>query len=172
DKEINGRRMKFEFSMMTYQSETGIQTATLMKQCLDKIGVICHVKPTEFTVMEQKDQDHEFDAAMGGWGTSTDPYTSKNLYATGENRNYGQYANPRVDELFEQGERERDQAKRAEIYGQIHQILWDDQPYTWLFYRAAFHAYNKKMRGYSFSPKGPYDFSPGFSSYYVPADAL
>jgi peptide/nickel transport system substrate-binding protein len=169
DKEINGRRVPFEFTLLTYQSETGLQCATLMKECLSKIGVTCNVKPTEFTVLSDLEQKHKFDAAMGGWGTGTDPDQSANLFATGEMRNYGKYSNKRVDELFKQGRREFDPAKRAAIYGEIHNILWEDQPYTWLFYRNAFYGFNKKVRGYNFSPKGPFDFSPGLDSVYKAA---
>ena len=168
DKEIDGKLVPFEFSLMTYQTDTGLQTATLLKECLDRIGIVCNVKPTEFTVMTQKLMDHEFDASMGGWGTSTDPYSNENIFGTGQNRNYGQYSNPEVDRLFYQGQREFDRAKRAEIYGKIHSLLWDDQAYLWLFYRNSFYAFNKKLRGYNFSPRGPYDYSPGFGSIYVP----
>ena len=66
------------------------------------------------------------------------------------------YSNARVDELFKQGRREFDREKRAAIYGEIHKILWEDQPYTWLFYRNAFYGFNKKLRGYNFSPRGPF----------------
>jgi peptide/nickel transport system substrate-binding protein len=168
DKLIDGQLVPFEFSVMTYQSDTGIQAATLLKECLDQVGIVCHVKPTEFTVMQQKNLDHEFDCSMGGWGTATDPDSSRNIFATGENRNYGLYSNPEVDALFEQGRREQDRAKRAEIYGKIHLLMWEDQPYTWLFYRNSFFAFNKKLRGYSFSPRGPYSYSPGFDSLFVP----
>ena len=34
DKEINGQRVPFEFTLLTYQTETGMQAATLMKECL------------------------------------------------------------------------------------------------------------------------------------------
>jgi peptide/nickel transport system substrate-binding protein len=73
-----------------------------------------------------------------------------------------------VDELFEKGRREFDREKRAEIYGEIHNLLWAEQPYTWLFYRNAFYAFSKKLRGYNFSPTGPYDFDPGIKSLYKP----
>lgn len=169
DKTIGEELVPFEFNLMTYQTDLGVQTATLMKECLDRIGVLCNVKPTEFAVMMQKNQDHEFDASMGGWGTGTDPYSTKNIYGSGENRNYGLYSNPRVDELFVLGERERDREKRGKIYGEIHKLLWEDQIYTWLFYRNSFYAFNKKLRGYNFSPRGPYDYSPGVSSIFVPA---
>ncbi len=169
DKEINGRRVKFEFSLMTYQTDNGKKVATLLKECLNKIGIVCNVKPTEFTQMQQAHEDHKFQASMGGWGTSTDPDSSYNLFGTGENRNYAQYSNPEVDQLFEQARRELDRTKRAEMYGKIHMLLWEDQPYTWLFYRNGFYAFNKKLRGYNFSPRGPYDYSPGSTSLYVPA---
>ncbi len=168
DKMLGGKRVPFEFTMLTYQSQTGIQVATLMKECLDQIGVVCHVKPTEFTVLTQRVRDHQFQGAMGGWGSGTDPDTSTNIWVSGEGRNYGNYSNSRVDALFEQGRHEFDRKKRAAIYGEIHKLLWEDQPYTWLFYRNAFYAFSKKLRGYNFSPRGPFDYSPGFDSIYKP----
>jgi peptide/nickel transport system substrate-binding protein len=169
DKVINGRVVPFEFTLLTYQTETGLQASVLLKECLDKIGVICHVKPTEFTVLVDSVQNRTFEAAMGGWGAGTDPDTSANMYATGETRNYGSYSNPRVDELYEKGRFEFDPQKRADIYQEIHNILWADQPYTWLFYRNAFYAFNKKVRGYNFSPTGPFYFEPGIKSIYKAA---
>ncbi|MEM8866136.1 MAG: peptide-binding protein, partial [Planctomycetota bacterium] len=169
DKEINGRRRAFEFTLLTPPTDTSIKTATLLKECLDLLGIVCNVKSTEFTVLVQKSRDKEFDAVLAGWGTGTDPSSNVNIFGSGEPRNYGSYANAEVDELFEQGKREFDRDKRAKIYGKIHTQLWEDQPYTWLFYRNAFYGFNKKLRGYNFSPRGPYNYSPGFSSIYVPA---
>ncbi|RIK72739.1 MAG: peptide ABC transporter substrate-binding protein [Planctomycetota bacterium] len=159
-----------EFQLMTYTTETGVQVATLWKESLDQIGVTVNVKPTEFAVMQDKTLKHEFDACFAGWGTGADPDMQENIFGAGKQRNYGQYANPEVDKLFEQGRRELDRDKRATIYGQIHMLLWEDQPYTWLFYRNAFFAFNKKLRGYNFSPRGPYDFGPGFAALYGAAE--
>ena len=164
DKEINGRRVPFEFTLNTYQTETALQASTLLKECLEKIGVICNVKPTEFTVLVEAMQNHTFDASMGGWGAGNDPDSSSNIYGTGAMRNYGNYSNPKVDELYERGRREFDHEKRAEIYGEIHNLMWQDQPYTWLFNRNSFYAFSKKLRGYNFSPGGPYLFDPGMGS--------
>jgi peptide/nickel transport system substrate-binding protein len=169
DKEIDGRRIPFEFTLLCSQFEDRIQVCTLMKECLDSIGIVCHVKPTEFTVLTQLMTDHKFQAEMGGWSTGADPDTSLNIFGTGEQRNYGQYSNPRVDELFQQGRLEFDREKRAAIYGEIHNILWEDQPYTWLYYRNSFYAFNKKLRGYNFSPRGPFHYSPGFESIHAVA---
>ena len=169
DKEIDGRLVPFEFQLMTSQTETGIQAATLMKECLEKIGVAVNVKPTEFVVMQDKLLKHQFDACLGGWGAGTDPDMQSNIYGTGSQRNYGQYSSKVVDELFVQGRRELDREKRAEIYGRIHMQLWEDQPVTWLFYRPALFGFNKQLRGYNFGALGPFKYSPGFGSLYIPA---
>lgn len=161
DKTIGGRVVPFEFQLMTHTSDLAIQTGTLMKECLEQIGIVANVKPTEFVVLQEKTQKHEFDASLGGWGAGADPDTSFNVFGTDEPRNYAQYSNPEVDRLFMEGRRELDREKRAEIYGKIHMLLWDDQVYTWLYYRNGFFGLNKKLRGYNFSPRGPFSFSPG-----------
>ncbi len=169
DKEIDGRSVPFRFTVLTNNTPNGVKVCTLLKECLDKIGIECMVKPTEFTVLTQNMRDHKFQAAMGGWGTGTDPSTSLNIWGTDEGRNYGHYSNPRVDELFEAGVIEFDPSRRAEIYAAIHKILWEDQPYTWLFYRNSFYGFNKRLRGYKFSPRGPFTYGPGFRSLWTPA---
>ena len=60
--------------------------------------------------------------------------------------------------------------KRAKIYGKIHELLYEDQPYTWLYFRNSFYGFNKDLRGYVFSPRGPYGYGPGFSSLWKPAE--
>ncbi len=119
----------------------------------------------------EKMRKHAYQSALAGWGTGADPDTSVNIWSTkaiDSGRNYGSYSNPEVDKLFEAGKREFDREKRAEIYGKIQKILWDDQPYTWLYYRNAFYGFNKQLRGYFFSHRGPYNYGPGFDAIYKP----
>jgi peptide/nickel transport system substrate-binding protein len=168
DREINGRVIPFEFTMIVANIEDRIKTATLMKECLESIGIVCNVKPTEFTVMSQMQLDHKFQASFSGWGTGADPDTTANLWVTNEGRNFGEYSNLRVDALFEQARQEFDEEKRMALYGEIHNLLWEDQPYTWLFVRNSFYGFNKRLRGYNFSPRGPFSYGPGMSSVYMP----
>ena len=144
----------------------------MLKENLDRIGVSCTVRPLEFTVLTDREIKHQFQAAFGGWGTGTDPDTSENLYSTEaakNGRNLGSYSNPEVDRLFREGKTEFDRAKRAAIYGKIDLLLWEDQPYTWLYFRPSLFAFNKKLRGYVFSPRGPYHYSPGIDNIWKPA---
>ncbi len=168
DKVINGRRVPFEFGIVCSQSPNSLKACILLKESLDRIGVICHVRPLEFTVLMQKTRDHEFQAMMGGWGTGTDPYTNENLFGTDKGRNYVNYSNQRVDELFEVGLAEFDRAKRADIYREIATLLHDEQPYTCLFFRRSFYGVSKSVRGMRFSPRGPFSYSPGILSLWKP----
>ena len=170
DKEIDGRLVPFEFSMLVNQQPLRIAICTLMKDCLDRIGVRMNVKPVESTVLQDLTQKRKFQAYFGGWGAGTDPDSSENIWKTGAMRNFVNYSNPEVDRLFEEGRRELDRAKRAEKYARIQEILYEDQPYTWLYWRNSFYGFSKKLRGYVFSPRGPYHYSPGFSSLWMPRE--
>jgi len=168
DKEIDGRSVPFEFSIVVNQQPLRIAICTLLKENLDQIGVRLNVRPVESTVLQDLTQNHRFQAYFGGWGSGTDPDTSENLWKTGAMRNFCNYSNPEVDRLFEEGRQEFDRAKRAEKYARIQEILYDDQPYTWLFWRNSFYGFSKDLRGYVFSPRGPYHYSPGFGSLWKP----
>jgi peptide/nickel transport system substrate-binding protein len=170
EKMINGKKVKFEFTIMCFNQQLRVDICTSLKDSLDRIGIVCRVRPTEFTVMQEKARAHEFQAMFGGWGTGTDPFSTENLWKTGEGRNYGEYSNTRVDELFIKAKYELEQDKRAVSYREIDDILWEEQPYTWLYYRSAFYGFNKKLRGYAFSPRGPFNYGPGFDSIWAVAE--
>ncbi|MBL8851009.1 MAG: peptide-binding protein [Planctomycetaceae bacterium] len=171
DKMVDGRKTDFDFSILLGEgSKTTERIVTLLAENLGQIGITCRPQPIEFTVMLEKARKHEFQALTMGLGAGADPTTSENIYTTNaikNGRNYASYSNPEVDELFEQGKREFDRAKRAEIYGRIHMLLWEDQPMTWLYNRNAFYGFNKRLRGYTYSPRGPYTYGPGIGSIYM-----
>ncbi|MDA1039696.1 MAG: peptide-binding protein [Planctomycetota bacterium] len=170
DKEIDGRLVPFEFSILCSQQPLRIAICVLMKDCLDRIGVRMNVKPVESTVLQDLTQKRKFQAYFGGWGSGTDPDTSENIWKTGAMRNFVNYSNPEVDRLYEEGRRELDRAKRAGKYARIQEILYEDQPYTWLFWRNSFYGFSKRVRGYVFSPRGPFHYSPGFGSLWMPSE--
>lgn len=171
DKEIDGKRVKFDFTILTSNRQDRIDICTLLKRNLAQIGINCYVSPLEFTVLQDKLIKHQFQASFGGWGTGAYPDTSENIWKTGEGRNFGEYSNPEVDRLFDEAAKTLDDDKRNAMFQQIHRLLYDDQPYTWLYYQNAYYGFNKKLRGYVYSPRGPYNYGPGFSSIWTPAAA-
>jgi peptide/nickel transport system substrate-binding protein len=168
DKVINGKRIPFEFDLMVSQKPDRIDICNLFRENLDSIGVICHVVPVEAAVLMERLQNKKFEAEFAGWQTGTDPYMEENIFGTGAERNYVSYSNPKVDELFKEGMKEFDRAKRAKIYGQISNLIYQDQPYMFLYDYASFYGFSKKLRGYRFSPDGPFEYGPGFSAIWMP----
>ncbi|MBI1248415.1 peptide ABC transporter substrate-binding protein [bacterium] len=162
DKEVNGEKVPFTFQLM---HAAGVPTLELIAKeyanDFSKLGIKCEPRGFEWTVLQEKARQHTFDAMMSGWGSGGDPFSTENIYATDEFRNYGQYSNPRVDELYDLGFAELDREKRAKHYQEIAKILHEEQPYTWIYYRADLYGFNKKMRGYQFSPTSPWFYEPG-----------
>lgn len=168
DKEINGQLVPFEFSLMVSQKPDRINICNLFRENLEGIGVVCHIVPMEAAVFQERVQKKRFEAELSGWSTGTDPYTNENIFGTGQDRNYGSYSNPKVDALFKQGMKEFDREKRAAIYGEISNLIYEDQPYLFLYTRSSFYGFNKKLRGYRFSPRGPFSYGPGFGAIWTP----
>ena len=165
-------RRPFEFTILTSNRPDRIAICTLLQENLDQIGIRCNVKPVEFTTLQATMREHKFHAVFAGWGTGADPDTSENLWTTkaiDNGRNYGCYSNPEIDKLFEQGKRELELEERRKVYQKIHLTLWEDQPYTWLYFRNAYYGFNKSLRGYNYSPRGPYNYGPGESTIFKPA---
>lgn len=170
DKMVNGKKVKFDFTIITVNRDDRVKICNLLKENLEQIGIRCTVRAQDFPTVIQSLVSRDYEAAFGGWGTGTDPYTTENIFKTGEERNYAEYSNPEVDKLFEQGLKEFDFEKRRKIYQRIHEILWEDQPYTWLFYQNGYYAFSKRLRGYEFSPRGPFHFSPGIGAIWTPVN--
>ena len=171
-KTIDGEKVKFEFTLLISQgSKPAEKLGAIYQKDLKKIGIEMKTHTLEWATFIMKIRNHEFQAETAGWGTGTDPDTGWNLWRSDQHdvgRNYGMYANPRVDELFVLGRKEFDPEKRAEIYKEIGRLIYEDQPYTFIYNRPTLAAINKRLRGVQKSPRGLYDFSPGFAGWWVP----
>ena len=84
---------------------------------------------------------------MGGLSSSfyIDPTpvfhsTATNLF------NSVSYANPEVDRLIEIGRQEMNQEKAAQIWKEFQNLVYQDQPYTFLFWKDKAVAVNKKFK--------------------------
>jgi peptide/nickel transport system substrate-binding protein len=170
EKTVNGRKIPFEFTLLVSNKPDRIAICNLLRENLENIGVECKIQPLEAAVFQERVFKKQFQAEMAGWGAGADPSTSKNVYGTDEDRNYGAYTNKEVDRLFDEGEHEFDREKRGEIYGQIANLIYEDQPCMFLYEQSSFFGFNKRLRGYKFSPRGPFSYGPGFSSLWMPVE--
>jgi len=83
-----------------------------------------------------------FDICDFAWvGTPFAITGSKSIYISGSDSNYGKYANPKVDQLFNQATAELDPAKAVTLGNQIDQVLWDDMATIPLYTKPTFLAW-------------------------------
>lgn len=171
-RQVDGRRVRFDFTLlMAQESQTAPRIAAIFQEDLRRIGVQMNTRSMEWASLSEQVRRHEFQAQTAGWGTGTDPDTGWNLWRTEEyegGRNYGGYSNARVDELFELGRREFDFEKRRAIYQEIQKIIYEDQPYTFMYNTPLLAVFNNRIRGVEMSPRGIFNFDPGMEGWWVP----
>jgi peptide/nickel transport system substrate-binding protein len=172
DKEINGRRVPFEFSLLVSNKPDRIAICNLFRENLESIGIICNIAPLEAAVLLERLYEKNFEAHFSGWSTGADPSTVRNIFGTGQERNYGSYSNPEVDRLLREAMQVFDRDQQAALYAQVHELIYADQPYLFLYNKHSLYGFNKKLRGYRFSPRGPFHYSPGVDSIWSPQAAV
>jgi peptide/nickel transport system substrate-binding protein len=167
----DGRR--FEFTMLLAQgSEAGPTFAAMLQQDLRRLGVDMKIQTVEWATFLQRLRDHDFEAYLGAWGMDPDPDSGWNIWRSDQydqGRNYVGYANPRVDQLYESARASFDERFRRDCYREIQRLIYQDQPYTFLWNRASLWAFSKRLRGVRLSPRGIGNFYPGVLDWWVPA---
>ncbi len=164
----NGKPFRFEL-LISAGSEYAEKIATIYKEDLKKAGIEMEIRRLEWSVFLQHIQEWKFDACMLGWAldANPDPYQlwhSSMADIKGSSNHIG-YKNPEVDRLIEQAREEFDKEKRIQLLHQIHKIIHQDQPYTFLFNSKALVAVDKRIRNII-----PYPIRPIFkyTEWFVP----
>jgi peptide/nickel transport system substrate-binding protein len=128
--------------------------AEIMREQLRAVGIDLVLEPKDYAVwMQSAHLKWDFDLSMGSYQTGPDPavavsrlYITKNIQQL-MGRNLMGYSNPKVDELFDQGEREIDLGKRVRLYHQVQDILSEDVPALWLWDRVSTLAHRNRVKG-------------------------
>ncbi|MFA1819596.1 ABC transporter substrate-binding protein [Virgibacillus oceani] len=102
---------------------------TFVQQQLDAIGINVDYERYEWALRtEMLDERRDWDLAAGGGNRGPDPLFFASFLTTGSATNKMLYENPRIDELFEEGERAGTEEERAEYYHEIQEIIAEDIP--------------------------------------------
>ncbi len=140
----------FEFELVYFQdSEDTKRIVLFLKDLYARAGILMHPKPTEWSVMLDLLDKKNFDAITLGWssGVETDIYQmfhSSQTVAGGDN--FVNYRNPELDRLIDQARATVDEAKRMPLWRRCEQILYEDQPYTFLMRRKSLVFIDKRMK--------------------------
>jgi peptide/nickel transport system substrate-binding protein len=139
---------------------------------LKKIGLTMVIKQMEWATFLQKVKSRDYQAATMGWSLSIDPdpYMIWHSSQVKDGLNYVNFKNKEADQLMEEARSIFDVNERAKRYHRIHEILADEQPYTFLFYSPALVAIDKRFQNAVVSPQGLGLFLhyPGQLNWWVP----
>jgi len=151
----------FKFELLI--SPGPAQLAPLIQANLKKLSIEVTIRTFEWSVYLQRISSGDFDAAQGGWylAVDPDPYAIWHSSQIEEGNNDSGFVNHEVDRLLEQGRREFDRAKRQKIYWKIHEIIHDEQPYTFIVTPMETYILSKRIKNYHISPYGLFGFIPG-----------
>lgn len=162
----------FRFTLLTNQgNDVRQQVCELVQQQLKQLGIDVTIRVVEWsTLLHQFIDKRRFEAVLLGWSLSRDPdlYDLFHSSKTKEGEyNFVGYANPEVDQLLIEGRRTFDRSKRQEIYHQVHHLLYEDQPYLFLFVSDALPVVSSRFRNVIPTPIG---IGHNFIDWYVPRE--
>lgn len=144
----NGKPFQVSLLQMT-GSSTGRQFTQMVQSELKKVGVQVDLEMMDGSSAIQRILAGNYEAAYLSWDLDPDPDPYALFHSTQippRGQNFVFYSNPVADQLIDQGRRELDQSKRKDIYWKLHEVLAEDQPYTWVVQVSAKWGVNRRLR--------------------------
>lgn len=144
----DGKAFRFTF-LYPAESQTAGALALVMKEDYQKLGIAMDIAKMEWATFSHKLRDHDFDAVTLGWGGGPrqDPYQIWHSSQAKDGSNYVFFNNPEADRLMVEARTEFDDRKRQALYRQLDDILWEEQPYTFLWSPDFGAVFSKKLHG-------------------------
>lgn len=161
---------KFSFTVVTNQgNEQRRMTAEIIQRRLKEVGIELKIKIIEWSAFVSEFIDkRRFDAVLLGWGLGQDPdmYDIWHSSKTKQGEfNFVGYSNSEVDELLLAGRRTFDQEERSRIYHQVHEILYREQPYLFLYVPDSLPIIHSRFKGIEVGAAG---IDHNFIEWHVP----
>ena len=147
--EKDGKR--FEFELLTqYGSQLRSDVQVMVQDMLRKVGVKADPATLEWTVFLEHVKSGNYDAQVGAWrvGTKADLAPIWSCEARGpEGYNRVNYCNPLVDSLNAAAAGMLDFEKAKPIFCRVQELIYDDQPYTFLNVQRARNVVDARFKG-------------------------
>lgn len=151
----DGTPFMFEFQISS-GSKFAEQLATILQENLKQVGIRMSIRKLEWAVFIQNIQQHQFDACTLAWSLSweSDPFQLWHSSQADKGSNFVGFSNPEADRIIETARQEFDDDKRNQLYRRFHEILHEEQPYTFLFTTEALTAVARRFQNVQVHPMG------------------
>lgn len=150
DKMIDGKKVDFRFTFMNNQNPERRSVLLVLVNALKYVGIRATIQDFEWSVFLDKQSRHDYDACIGGWVLTASPPDPFQIFHSSQSRdggsNYISYNNPESDRIIEEYRITADEEKRRQLIWDWQQIIYNDQPYTFLWSPAGKYAYSNRFR--------------------------
>lgn len=160
DKVVDGRLVEARLELLIEANSGAYRTiAQIVQANWRRLGVQLDITPVQQALMTQRARDKDFDAVLRGWSLSwrADPYQtwfSGNAELL-DTPNIIGYRNTEVDKLVTELRVTLNRKKQLALYHRIHELIYADQPYTFLFSEKQTCGFHARLRHVNF-----YDVNP------------
>ncbi|MDR3237700.1 MAG: ABC transporter substrate-binding protein, partial [Spirochaetia bacterium] len=109
--------------------------SVIIKEDFSKAGIDVSINRYEWAVFLSKINSRAFDTVILAWslGYSNDPYQLWFSKEADKGSNFCAFSNAEADHIIEAARQEFNDDKRNRMYHRFHEILHEEQPYTFLF---------------------------------------
>jgi peptide/nickel transport system substrate-binding protein len=147
--EKNGKPFKLDLIVMQ-GSATAKQVTQMAQQEMRKTGVDVNLVIMDGAMAIERVMAGNFDAVYLSWDLDPDPDPFNLFHSSqtpGVGQNFVYYNNPEADRLLVAARRELDFEKRRDLYWRFHEVVAEDQPYTWIVQVSLKWGVSKGVRG-------------------------
>jgi len=171
DKEIDGQRVPLAFEIISnsgndVRKAVGLAVIDEMKRA----GVDATFREIDWSIMLNKVKTFDYDAVILGWRMSVTPPDSYQIWHSSQAvpgaSNHVFFKNEDADRILEEYRTEFDEQKRIVLYDRLQQILYEEQPYTFLFLQKAITSWDRRFAGVTWYDHGGTDQN----EWWVPTD--
>ena len=165
-----GKPLQFTLKIpIEKENETIKRVALAFQNYLRQVGIKVNLEFREWQAWKQDVfVDHDFDMVIAVWAFD-DSADISTLFHSGETgawrNNFTGFSNPEVDALIVEAKTTLDREKQRTINQRLHQMLAEEQPYTFLWTLTNYAAAHKKLRHVEVHPFRFFTFA---DTWYVP----
>lgn len=138
DKLIDGKKVKFEFSInFMAGSKIWEDLAKQLSESMGKANIYAMLNPLDYNGFVGAVMGHDFDMSISAWQSSAPPEDYAQLWHssswTNNGLNFTGFGTPQTDALIDSINTSIDEQNRIKLSKRFQKIVYDEQPYIFLF---------------------------------------
>lgn len=138
DKIVNNKKVSLELELIYFNTIPDWKDmAIIIAEGMKQAGVLIKPVACDYPTWMEKVSTHNYDLAMGSWNTSSFPEDYSQLWSTasyvGNGSNYTGFGSASSDSLINAIAKEMNAAKKIVLEKKMQQLIYDEQPYIFLY---------------------------------------